>query len=232
MKFGNTVRPVRILWLVLFAYLEIVGLVHSFGAHNEGDRMYAVIIPPVAWYRALEFWWHADPAVDDWNARFDEDVTLIATVMNSSVDPDTAMQRLNREAITFLADRLKGYPAEQVAEIEILTTEYCAILIAMVDEVAAYHMEQAAGDGLPEFALSAGLAARVGSFQPFPSLYDMTLLNLNAIKVSFSDNMPPTDEGEFEQRMAVISVVRAEMIRGMQEIYQKVFGRRFEYSAI
>jgi hypothetical protein len=40
---------------------EVVGIVHAFRQHSAGDGFSAVFIPPVAWYRGLEFFWHKYP---------------------------------------------------------------------------------------------------------------------------------------------------------------------------
>jgi len=36
------------------------GIYHAFSAHRIADGYIAVFIPPVGWYRAVEFWWHRD----------------------------------------------------------------------------------------------------------------------------------------------------------------------------
>ncbi len=43
-----------------FTWGELGGIVHSFTHHGVGDGFAAVFVPPWAWYRSVEFFWHKD----------------------------------------------------------------------------------------------------------------------------------------------------------------------------
>jgi hypothetical protein len=53
-----------ITWLA-FGWVELGGIVHAFKDHSVGDGFAAVVVPPWAWYRSVEFFWHHTHGVED-----------------------------------------------------------------------------------------------------------------------------------------------------------------------
>jgi|ERR1700675_905626 len=51
-------------WIAL-GWIELAGIVHAFKDHGVGDGFAAVVVPPWAWYRSVEFFWHHTRAVDN-----------------------------------------------------------------------------------------------------------------------------------------------------------------------
>jgi hypothetical protein len=53
-----------VIWLAV-GWGELGGTVHAFKGHGVGDGFAAVVVPPWAWYRSVEFFWHHPHAVDN-----------------------------------------------------------------------------------------------------------------------------------------------------------------------
>lgn len=47
-----------LMYWVVGAWLEIGGVAHAFIGHGTKSGVVAMLIPPVAWYRSVEFFWH------------------------------------------------------------------------------------------------------------------------------------------------------------------------------
>lgn len=82
-----------LLLLLIFGWLELGGLVHSASAHSGADFAVAFFVPPWAWYRSVEFFWHEGPSQ-----------------ASSALDPETLVQeydidRKRAELISRLATR-------------------------------------------------------------------------------------------------------------------------------
>lgn len=43
---------------------EFGGLYHSFTKHGGGDTALAFLVPPFAFYRSIEFFWHDDGCLE------------------------------------------------------------------------------------------------------------------------------------------------------------------------
>lgn len=56
MKSGSRLSAV-IVWALL-GYAEIGGVVHAFRSHRTSDGVTAIIVPPWAWFRSVEWIWH------------------------------------------------------------------------------------------------------------------------------------------------------------------------------
>ncbi|OGU70144.1 MAG: hypothetical protein A2V93_05815 [Ignavibacteria bacterium RBG_16_34_14] len=51
----------RFLIIILLVYGEVVGIYHTIAEHKEKNHlMVSIVIPPYAWYRSIEIWWHKD----------------------------------------------------------------------------------------------------------------------------------------------------------------------------
>ena len=77
-----------ILLATFFLYGEGAGIYHAFKKHDIGDGLIAVFIPPYAWYRSLEIWWHDDFAAVDWDQRVKSDARVLIALLNASANPD------------------------------------------------------------------------------------------------------------------------------------------------
>lgn len=53
-----------LLMMLVFGWLELGGLYHSASAHSGADFALAFFVPPFAWYRSVEFFWHEDSRPD------------------------------------------------------------------------------------------------------------------------------------------------------------------------
>jgi len=49
-----------VLGVILFFIAWPLGVYHAFTAHGVGHAALGVGVPPYAWYRAAEFFWHSD----------------------------------------------------------------------------------------------------------------------------------------------------------------------------
>lgn len=69
MKGANFKKIFIVIVLSLIAYGEIIGIYHSLNKHKKDDGLYAVILPPWAWFRSVEIWQHNDADYIDWKVQ-------------------------------------------------------------------------------------------------------------------------------------------------------------------
>lgn len=94
---------------LLFLYLEVGGIVHSARKHSFGDTFVSVAIPPWAWYRSVEMWWHNDYADVNWNERLNTDRTSILMLYIGLSDNNIKAN----EAIEGFKERTNSYPKDK-----------------------------------------------------------------------------------------------------------------------
>lgn len=101
---------------VAFTWGELGGIVHAFTHHGTGDGFAAVFVPPWAWYRSIEFFWHQDPPADTTavpRGRADADTSASRTAApRGGTDPATAYPAPNAEETDVLS-RIGSKSAKQ-----------------------------------------------------------------------------------------------------------------------
>ena len=112
-KLSDTLTSgIGLLIAVLIGYGEIFGIVHSVRHHSVGDNIASIAIPPWAWWRSAEMWWHDDYGNVNWDKRLSNDmqtcVYFIALVNDKSADKYQINENLEK-----FSDKIKDYPADK-----------------------------------------------------------------------------------------------------------------------
>ena len=119
---GLSVKKIVIaLICILVAYGEIAGIYHSFNKHPKGDHLYSIFIPPWAWYRFAETWWHNDEECNDWNEKLKADTKNCLILFTQYGKGDTV--EVNK-AIKALKLQFNKYPNDKYDYVKNFCREY------------------------------------------------------------------------------------------------------------
>ena len=93
---------------------EIGGIYHSVTKHSTGDVIVTLAIPPFAWYRSLEFFWHDDFAGVDWNKRIKNDIKVCIYFLSNMGSDEANLYKLSDDIERF-SKRIDEYPEKKKA---------------------------------------------------------------------------------------------------------------------
>jgi hypothetical protein len=134
--FGTIVATILVgLFYIFCAYAEFGGIYHAWKKHN--DAVLALFIPPLAWYRAGEAFWHNDFAGVNWEQRLKDDAHSCIFILNSFVRNSTIPIEMNRD-IEKLSMEILKYPVDKLNVLKKVSKLYIEYsLIAVEDAVRA-----------------------------------------------------------------------------------------------
>lgn len=116
-SFGTIVGTILVgLFYVFCAYAEFGGIYHAWKKHN--DAVLALFIPPLAWYRAGEAFWHNDFAGVNWEIKLKEDAKACIYFLKASSEQSTNPHEFNK-GIEMFSKEINIYPKDKL---EILKT--------------------------------------------------------------------------------------------------------------
>lgn len=101
-----------IFFILLFFYGEIFGVIHSIRKHSTSDAILCVVIPPMAWWRSIEMFWHDDFADVDWDERLSSDLKTCVYFHGEIISSQTNTYQLNEDIENF-AKKVKKYPEDK-----------------------------------------------------------------------------------------------------------------------
>lgn len=93
---------------------EIGGIYHSVTKHSTGDVILTFAIPPLAWYRSLEFFWHDDFAGVDWNKRIKNDIKICIYFLSNMGSDEANLYKLSDDIEKF-SKIIEEYPEKKKA---------------------------------------------------------------------------------------------------------------------
>ena len=96
-----------------FWFGEIAGIIHSVHKHSTGDVIASVIIPPWAWYRSAELFWHDDFDGVNWDKKLNHDL-ITCYYFVDQVEAEKNTYKLNEEIEEF-SDKINKYPSAKRA---------------------------------------------------------------------------------------------------------------------
>ncbi|MBN2681756.1 MAG: hypothetical protein JXR58_04560 [Bacteroidales bacterium] len=98
-------------FVILFTlYGEIFGIIHSYNKHSKSDLIATIFIPPWAWYRSVEMWWHEDES-EAIAEEIIDDTELFMRLLSMSSE-ETKLEEVN-EVINELSISIEEYPDEK-----------------------------------------------------------------------------------------------------------------------
>lgn len=69
--------------------------------HSAVDGVDAIFVPPYAWYRLIEFFWHGDYAGVNWEKVLKNDLKSCNYFLTQSINPDINLFRFNEDIKEF-----------------------------------------------------------------------------------------------------------------------------------
>lgn len=93
-------------------YGEVAGIVHSVRHHSKGDIIACIFLPPLAWYRSIEMYWHKDYPNVNWNKQLDSDLRTCIYFYFQASDKGANVFQLNEDMITF-SNSINTYPKDK-----------------------------------------------------------------------------------------------------------------------
>lgn len=118
-------------FLVFAIYMVCIGgtfwgYYHAFTKHGSGDGWVSVVVPPFAWYRAIESTWHDDFAGVDWAKRVPNDGRTGILILRAASSSDAAIADKITAAVEGFTKKLGSYPAARRAEVKLIVDTYLA----------------------------------------------------------------------------------------------------------
>lgn len=96
-------------FLAIFLWLQFGGIYHAFSRHPNGDGIASVLIPPWAWYRSIEYFWHDWHSESEWTTILSDDAWgILALASADKSDPQFVIDR--PAMIKKLRSRVRHYP--------------------------------------------------------------------------------------------------------------------------
>ena len=114
--------------ILVFIWGEFGGLYHSFKKHSLTETFIATFIPPVAWYRSIEIFWHDDYANVNWDIKFNDDIKTCVYFLNKYISPDANIYSLNKD-IDIFSKQIMSYPEDKRLDLKQavkIYIEYCS----------------------------------------------------------------------------------------------------------
>lgn len=105
------------LLVVLFLWLQFGGLYHAFVRHSSGDALIAFFVPPFAWYRAVESFWHDRHSEEEWREILSDDANAVFILAGDHSD-DADFAVMKPVLIEKLRARVRYYPSERKDQME------------------------------------------------------------------------------------------------------------------
>ena len=103
---------IGLIFSLFFFYAEIFGIIHSVKHHSTKDVVATVFLPPWAWWRSIEMYWHDDNANVDWNKRLNADLRSCVYFLTEGSYKEANQFELNENMEEFTS-KIKGYPKEK-----------------------------------------------------------------------------------------------------------------------
>lgn len=125
---------------LFIVYGEIFGIVHSVRHHSKNDVIASFLLPPWAWWRSVELYWHDDYANVDWNKRLKGDVFVLYRLLAS--DPKKDEQAEFNDILEKFSKRVNAYPKDKSDYLKESAKMYARFLQAVNTDFTIYFKEQ------------------------------------------------------------------------------------------
>ena len=219
-----------ILIIGLLCYLEVFGLYHAFHKHKASDGIFASVLPPWAWYRAVELWWHNDFAGVDWNKRLEYDaqtcIGIIDTVRSLQQGESIRHSGDIGKTIDELSKRIAEYPKDKREYLKTVCKNYIfyneSVLLDLLDFVSGRN---------PVMVKSMVTSDYENELMSYPFMKGVIEMADKKIFSRF-EQMPP--EGlqipsrEMNKRADVLVRYMVSSDRKMRAVYRDVFNEELE----
>jgi hypothetical protein len=146
-KLGESL--IAILWAALMIWGEFGGLYHTFTRHKDQFWL-AVFVPPVSWYRSVEFFWHDEYSGKKWETTKKADVQTIFYLLQTSHQKDADRAKLSEEIEGF-KKKISKYPKDNKAIIKTIFDDYVQYELALYDDFIEMLSRFAASDAISGF---------------------------------------------------------------------------------
>lgn len=215
------------IFYVVMIYFQFFGIFHAFNSHGSGDGIITVILPPFAWYRSLEFWWHDDYSGFDWSQRLDEDALVVISAINLKISDDAGDRQKYVEAMDFVRGRVRGYPSDKMEELSRIVSTYIEFNLHIAENLRG-ELEKYLNTGEPILIQSDfEMGQLFVELEGYPQTLQVLEQEINAVKLLFDRSNPLPETGEIELILSAydfgVGIAKDEMLF----IYQNIFGFPF-----
>ena len=125
---------ISIFFYVLFIYGEIFGIYHSVKHHSGGDVIASISIPPWAWYRSAEMWWHEEFSEEEWSQKLSNDIEVCIYFVSKSFSEETDKFDYNSRIEKF-SKKIRKYPDDKIDYLKKGTRLYINYLQSMQNDM-------------------------------------------------------------------------------------------------
>ena len=132
-------KIIGVLGGVLFALLEISGIYHAAFHHSSGDAALAFFVPPYAWYRSIESFYHTTESDDTSIQDLSEDMDLCVYFLNEGISGSVEPEQLYGEVKEY-SKKINLYQKLRLRQLKDMVISYIMYQIAF-DEALLESLE-------------------------------------------------------------------------------------------
>ncbi len=226
--FANVVQG---LFILLVIWGETVGIYHAAKKHNE--FWLATTIPPVAWYRSIEIFWHNDFAGINWDKENRSMAKIVKNILDASCDKDVDQIQVN-DRIDSFSKRYSKYPEKKRTFTMGLARKYINYIALMYEDLLAGSNESLSSGKIKFFYGKETLQVQTALKNEY-YLKEEIELEDEALKKLLDNVKPDSDQLEQFRQSEQSRTLFAEGIKlqnkknmtALKVAYEKMFGEAY-----
>jgi|GEM_PF-3377209 len=218
---------------LFFIYGEIFGIIHSVKHHSIKDVVATVFLPPWAWYRSIEMYWHDDYANVDWDKRLNADLRSCVYFLTEGSYKEANQFELN-ENIEEFTSKIKGYPKEKRKYLLDGSRQYISYSLLATKDIAPL-MDEYYDTGKFSVSFSSEtnkVKADLITTYKLQDLIEPLEKALNELAKQMSsksiDNLTATDKEEIKTKFhSQMNLALSKVDTDMKRIFKNIFNEEF-----
>ncbi|MBC8484578.1 MAG: hypothetical protein H8D45_00875 [Bacteroidetes bacterium] len=205
-----------------FIWIEFGGLYHSFKKHSLAEGVIATFIPPVAWYRSVEFFWHDDFANINWDIKLSDDINTCVYFLNEYISPEANIYSLNIDIDNF-SKQIMSYPEVKRLDLKQAVEIYIEYVPSAFDDFVNSVKKSTNTDGfsLEYSKKTSELERKLIAFGITDIEHYKEIINLSYSQFSFNDN--DSTKKAIEQISNALGVVKGNYNTSFNQTLSRIF---------
>lgn len=130
------ISGIKIIGGLLFAFLEVSGVYHAAVDHGSGDAAIAFFIPPYAWYRSIESYYHQSELDNFTNQELSYDMEFCVYYLNEGISGASEPEEIQLGAIRY-SQTISRYSEEKRQKLKTTVDSYISYQIAFDEALVA-----------------------------------------------------------------------------------------------
>ena len=213
------------LFILLIIWGETVGIYHAAKKHDE--FWLATMLPPVAWYRSIEIFWHNDFAGIDWDKENRSMAKIVKNILDASCDKDVDQIQVNSRIDSFYK-RYSKYPEKKKSFTRELAKKYITYIALMYDDLSVGSNESLSSGKFKFYYGKATLQIQTALKNEY-YLKEEIELEDEALKKLLDNMKLDSDQSEQSRTLYAegIKLLIKKNMTALKATYEKMFGEAY-----